>query len=282
MYLVPLAQVERKSSIGEVHTHNTSHRSSRRFTRCNSPNKAHQKIQLSKIKRTSKGMGVAVLHGIVLFASYSFVVFCVSALVILVRCLCVVRRNGEYGSKRSVPCHTLIVMGSGGHTSEMIGVVGGLNLKRYTPRVYVSAREDKMSREKVEKFEKANKTLGTPAVVLKTIPRARQVLQSYFTSIFTTLAAILSSCSLVMSLKPDLVLCNGPGTCIPICFWAHVLKFLGLKKTKIVYIESLCRVQRLSLSGMILYYLYIADCIFVQWPRLKQLYPRTKFIGRVL
>lgn len=227
-------------------------------------------------------MGAGFLEIIALYASYSIVVFCMSALVIIVRCLWLVRRNGEYESKRSMPCLTLIVMGSGGHTSEMIGIVGGLNLKRYTPRVYVSARGDKMSRGKVEEFEKANKTLGTPAVVLKTIPRARQVLQSYFTSIFTTLAAILSSCSLVLSLRPDLVLCNGPGTCIPICFWAHVLKFFSLKKTKIVYVESLCRVQRLSLSGMLLYYLYIADCIFVQWPRLKQLYPRTKFIGRVL
>lgn len=216
------------------------------------------------------------------YAFYSLVVFCVSALLILVRCFYLARRNGEYGPKRSKPCLTLIVMGSGGHTSEMMRIIGGLNLKHYTPRVYVCARGDKMSQEKVERFEKGNEAFGTPRVVLKTIPRARQVLQSYFTSIFTTLTAILSSCSLVLSLRPDLVLCNGPGTCIPICFWAHLLKFFGIKKTKILYVESLCRVQQLSLSGAILYHLCMADCVFVQWPRLKELYPRTKFIGRVL
>jgi beta-1,4-N-acetylglucosaminyltransferase len=224
----------------------------------------------------------AVLQNFAFYASYSLVVALVPILVVLVRCLYLVKRQGEYGPSRSKPCLTLVVLGSGGHTSEMMGIIGGLNLKRYTPRIYVSAEGDKMSQEKVERFEKANKTLGTPAVILKTIPRARKVLQSYFTSIFTTLVAIFNSCSLVMSFRPDFVLCNGPGTCIPICFWAHVLKFFGLKATKIVYVESLCRVQRLSLSGIILYYLYIADCIFVQWPRLKELYPRTKFIGRVL
>lgn len=224
-------------------------------------------------------MEVDSVQGIVSYASYCLLLCSALVMVVLVRCLYLVRRNGV--RKRTTPCCTLVVMGSGGHTSEMIRIIGGLNPKRYTPRVYVSAREDKMSREKVEMLEKANGELGTSAVVLRTIPRARKVLQSYFTSVFSTLAAILSCCSLVLSLRPDLVLCNGPGTCIPVCFWAYVLKFLGVKATKIIYVESWCRVQRLSLSGIILYYLYLADCVFVQWPRLKELYPRTKFIGRL-
>ena len=203
---------------------------------------------------------------------------------IVMRCQYLVSRNGEntFTSKRTRPCRTLIVMGSGGHTGEMMRIMSGLNIrKHYTPRLYVSAKGDTMSQDKVKAFEKANKTLGTPEVTLKTIPRARKVLQSYFTSIFTTLSAILHSFSVVFRFRPDLVLCNGPGTCIPICFWAYLLKFLTLKETKIVYVESVCRVQRLSLSALILYYFYIADSVFVQWNRLKKLYPRTKFIGRV-
>lgn len=228
-------------------------------------------------------MEEAYLQSIVLFALS--VVF-ISAVLVVVRCLCLVRRNGVLDTgphpPRLMPCRTLIVMGSGGHTSEMLRIVGGLNLKRYTPRVYVSASGDKMSKEKVKVFEKSNGTLGTVAVTIRTIPRARQVLQSYVTSVFTTLAAILSSCFLVFSSRPDLVLCNGPGTCIPVCFWAYLLKFFVLRDTKIVYVESLCRVQRLSLSGLLLYYLCIADYVYVQWPRLKELYPRAHFIGRVL
>ena len=207
----------------------------------------------------------------------------VSALLVLTRLVYLSRRNGVLGGrKRNRPCKTLIVVGSGGHTSEMMRIVGGLELKNYTPRLYVIAEGDEMSREKVKVFETANGTFGTESVVVKTIPRARKVLQSYFTSIFTTLVAIFSSFAVVVRFRPDLVLCNGPGTCIPICFWAYLLKFFCLKETRVVYVESLCRVQRLSLSGQLLYYLYLADHIFVQWPKLKDLYPRTRYIGRIL
>lgn len=224
-------------------------------------------------------MGEADFQSLVLFS----LIFILCLLLLLVRCVCLLRRNGVYPtSKRSKPCRTAVVVGSGGHTSEMMRIVGGLNLKAYTPRLYVIAKGDEISQEKVRHFESSKGMFGTPAVVVKTVPRARQVLQSYFTSFFTTLAATMSSFSLIFSFRPDLVLCNGPGTCIPICFWAYLLKFFFLKETKIIYVESLCRVQKLSLSGLILYYFYIADYVFVQWPRLQELYPRTRFIGRVL
>lgn len=204
-------------------------------------------------------------------------------LLVLVRAAYLVRWNGlKTATKRKFPCRTMIVLGSGGHTSEMIRIVGGLRLKSYSPRLYVAATGDEMSQKKAKGFETTNGTFGAPSVSIKTIPRARKVLQSYFTSIFTTLVAIFSSFWMVLQFRPDLVLCNGPGTCVPICFWAYLLKFFCLKETRIVYVESLCRVQKLSLSGLLLYYLYLADHIYVQWPRLKELYPRTSYIGRVL
>ena len=216
----------------------------------------------------------------------SLVLYLLSAFLasVLLRFVYLSRRSGDQAPplKRSKPCKTAVVLGSGGHTAEMMCILEGLNLANYTPRLYIVAKGDRISLQKLEAFETSNETFGTESVLVKIIPRARKVLQSYFTSIFTTILAILSSFSLVISFKPDLVLCNGPGTCIPICLWAYLLKFLCVKDIKIIYVESLCRVQRLSLSGLILYYLYIADCIFVQWPRLKELYPRTRFFGRVL
>ena len=215
--------------------------------------------------------------------SYSLFLVVGTLLVILVRAAYLVKWNGlKTSAKRKLPCRTMIVLGSGGHTSEMIRIVGGLRLKSYTPRLYVAAKGDEMSQKKAKVFETTNGTFGTPSVIIKTIPRARKVLQSYFTSIFTTLIAVFSSFLMVLRFRPDLVLCNGPGTCIPICFWAYLLKFFCLKETRIVYVESLCRVQKLSLSGLLLYYLYLADHVFVQWPKLKELYPRTSYIGRVL
>lgn len=50
----------------------------------------------------------------------------------------------------------------------------------------------------------------------------------------------------------------------------------------LVYIESIARVRRLSLTGNILYKLRIVDQFFVQWPRLQKCYPRTKYLGRLM
>ena len=45
---------------------------------------------------------------------------------------------------------------------------------------------------------------------------------------------------------------NGPGSCIPLCLVAVLASILGLQRTYIVYIESICRVSSLSLSARIL------------------------------
>ena len=46
-----------------------------------------------------------------------------------------------------------------------------------------------------------------------------------------------------------------------------------------VFIESFCRVERLSMTGKILYHT-IADLTLVQWPQLLQTYPRAKYKGK--
>ena len=78
---------------------------------------------------------------------------------------------------------------------------------------------------------------------------------------------------------PSLVLCNGPGTCVPICAAALLVRLLGIKYISIVYVESVCRVESLSLSGKIM--LRLADHFLVQWPGLTKKYPRAQFIGRL-
>lgn len=76
------------------------------------------------------------------------------------------------------------------------------------------------------------------------------------------------------------VLCNGPGTCIPLCAAGLLLGILGLKRVLLVYVESICRVESLSLSGKILY--HFADYFFVQWKPLKAKYPKSVYIGRIV
>ncbi|XP_033289139.1 UDP-N-acetylglucosamine transferase subunit ALG14 homolog isoform X1 [Orcinus orca] len=83
-----------------------------------------------------------------------------------------------------------------------------------------------------------------------------------------------------LSQLTQLVLCNGPGTCVPICISALLLGILGIKKVIIVYVESICRVEHLSLSGKILFHL--SDYFIVQWPTLKEKYPKSVYLGRIV
>jgi len=48
-----------------------------------------------------------------------------------------------------------------------------------------------------------------------------------------------------------------------------------------VYLESIARTRRLSLTGKILYNLRLPDTLLVQWPELLASYPRCRFAGRV-
>ncbi len=56
---------------------------------------------------------------------------------------------------------------------------------------------------------------------------------------------------------------------------------LGLKATQIVYVESIARTRRFSLSAKLLYHLRMADLLFVQWEQLARTYPRAVYAGRL-
>lgn len=122
----------------------------------------------------------------------------------------------------------------------------------------------------------------TPAYSITTIPRSREVGQSFITSALTTTIALFHAVTAVLKQRPDVVLCNGPGTCIPVCIAAVLVRLLGIGHGRIIYVESIARVYRLSLSGKILYHTRIADAFFVQWKELQELYPRSVFAGRMM
>ncbi|KAM9827096.1 UDP-N-acetylglucosamine transferase subunit ALG14 [Neosynchiropus ocellatus] len=174
----------------------------------------------------------------------------------------------------------LVVAGSGGHTSEILRLVESLSAA-YSPRHYVIADTDTMSAEKINSYEnKKEKPDSGSQFTIYRIPRSREVHQSWTSSVWSTLNALRFSLPLVFRLKPDMVLCNGPGTCVPLCVAGLLLGILGMKKVLIVYIESICRVETLSLTGKILYHL--SDYFFVQWSSLRDRYPKSIFLGRVV
>lgn len=184
---------------------------------------------------------------------------------------------------------TLIVLGSGGHTAEMLSVVNVLQKDRFVPRFYVAAGTDNMSLQKAQLLEDSlikkggigNKDLKEVAY-FEQIYRSREVGQSYLTSIYTTLLAIMHAFWLMLKFRPEVIICNGPGTCIPICLVACIFKVTGVRWSSIFYIESIARVNRLSLSGLLLYKLHLADQFYVQWPQIQRKYPRAHYTGRLM
>ncbi|XP_050235333.1 uncharacterized protein LOC126683468 isoform X2 [Mercurialis annua] len=180
------------------------------------------------------------------------------------------------------PLSTLIVLGSGGHTAEMINVVALLQKDRFTPRFYIAAATDKMSLQKACVLEDSLVDMHQGKRVsakYMQIYRSREVGQSYLTSIWTTLLAVAHALWIMIKIRPEVVLCNGPGTCIPLCVIAFLFKVVGITWSSIFYVESIARVQRLSLSGLLLYKLRIADQFFVQWPQLQSKYRRAQYVG---
>uniref|UniRef100_A0A8C6U3V2 UDP-N-acetylglucosamine transferase subunit ALG14 n=1 Tax=Neogobius melanostomus TaxID=47308 RepID=A0A8C6U3V2_9GOBI len=182
------------------------------------------------------------------------------------------------GSKGSVS--VLVVAGSGGHTTEVLRLLSGLSAA-YSPRYYVLAQSDRMSEEKIHAFENSREhMLATDQFHLFRVPRSREVHQSWSSSVMSSLNALSYSIPLLFRLQPDVVLCNGPGTCVPLSLAGVLLGVLGVKRVVLVYVESICRVETLSLTGRILY--PFSDYFFVQWASLRDKYTRAIFLGRIV
>jgi len=79
---------------------------------------------------------------------------------------------------------------------------------------------------------------------------------------------------LLARLRPKAIVTTGAGIAVP---FAWIGRLLGVK---VVYIESLTRVERLSLSGRLI--APVANRLYVQWPELLQTAPSARYAGTVL
>jgi len=175
----------------------------------------------------------------------------------------------------------------------------------YAPRVYVSAASDALSAGKAAARERrwaaSAGGAGAPRQQQQqqrrrgededeqlpyrcvTIPRSREVGQPWLSSALTTARASLWAALLVLRERPDLLLANGPGTCVPLAVAAFLWRAAGACGTRVAYVESVARVRRLSLSARLLRALRVPDVLLVQWPALAERYPGggTECVGRL-
>lgn len=217
-------------------------------------------------------------------------------------------KNESNKNNKQQQVKTMVILGSGGHTTEMIRLLQELDPCKYTPIVYVVTDSDTTSIPRLQKYIKeydegdTNESNGSEPRQHKSrwegrypvencndkkelesfasssvasvhrLPRAREVHQSYLSSIFTTIYSFLQTLVLLYKIRPELLLTNGPGTCVPVIYSIFLFRLFSLNRScKIIFIESLCRVQTLSLSGKLVY--PIVDQFVVHWPYLKDKYP---------
>jgi beta-1,4-N-acetylglucosaminyltransferase len=78
------------------------------------------------------------------------------------------------------------------------------------------------------------------------------------------------ACRVVPKERPDLILSTGAGVAVPFLI---VGRILGIKTA---FVESVTRVDQLSLSARLVY--PFLDALYVHWPKLVKLYPKAELI----
>lgn len=192
------------------------------------------------------------------------------AVLLFQRHMLLLRRRARRRPQKKKKVATLVVLGSGGHTAEMLRLLATFDFERYAPLTLLTAATDATSRAKAER--------ELPPAALATarwarIPRAREVGQSFASSVPSTLRALRACVRVLWAAAPDLVLCNGPGTCVPVAVLARVAG------ARVIFAESWCRVESLSLTGRVLY--FVAHRFVVHWPQLLRKYPQAEYLGRI-
>lgn len=73
--------------------------------------------------------------------------------------------------------------------------------------------------------------------------------------------------------RPTTVITTGAGASYPTCLFAKIFK------SRIIYIESFAKLSSESVTGKLVY--PFADYFFVQWPEMKDVYPKAIYRGTV-
>ena len=155
----------------------------------------------------------------------------------------------------------LINLGMGGHTSQILRLVGLLGPHyRYT---YVLGHDDQTSLRKI-KFPGKVYTMLNPRLMKD---------KSLFWIVLKMIPATISAFRVLWRSRASVIISAGPSMAIPL-LWLG--KLMGIKT---IFIESWVRVHHGSITGRLVY--PVADLFLVQWPTMKKVYPRAVYAGRL-
>jgi len=155
----------------------------------------------------------------------------------------------------------LVVLGSGGHTAQILKLLDLLG-RRYEYE-YVIRYDDNLSEKKIKIKGKIYK-LHSP----------RAISDNIIVVILKTIRNTIESSIILLKSKAEIILSAGPGSAV-------VISILGkLFGKKLIFLESWSRVYNPSLSGRLVY--PFSDLFFVQWPEIKSKYSKAIYAGRLL
>lgn len=155
----------------------------------------------------------------------------------------------------------LVVLGEGGHTTELLKLVDLLGAG-YDYH-YIISKEDNLSADAIRQ---------TGPIYRLTRPRGKN--SGLLSSMLQTLLAGIESVWILLRVRPAAILSAGPAIVVPVAIVGKLLQ------ARIIFIETGSRIKSLSLTGRIMY--RWADLFFVQWPQLAEKFPRAIYAGRLM
>ena len=158
-----------------------------------------------------------------------------------------------------------IILGSGGHTRQMLWLVDRLGNKyNYS---YIIANTDKTSEKHIKIPGKVYRVYDTR---LKTDTNLLKIIMKFIPS-------SLQAIQVLSKIKPDFIIGCGPAVS------QHVLVLAKyLFGAKMIFFESWVRVKSKSIAGRQLYPFFTNEDLFMtQWKPLVEQYKGSKFVGRL-
>jgi UDP-N-acetylglucosamine:LPS N-acetylglucosamine transferase len=155
----------------------------------------------------------------------------------------------------------LIVLGEGGHTTELLKLVS--LLEDHHEYHYIVSNKDSLSPSRIQ---------HSGPVYRLVRPRGKHT--GHVHAALRTAMATIQAIPILLRVRPGAVLSTGPAIAVPVSL---VGKLLG---ARIIFIETGSRVTKLSMTGRIMY--RCADLFFVQWPQLAAQLPEAIYAGRLV
>jgi beta-1,4-N-acetylglucosaminyltransferase len=181
------------------------------------------------------------------------------------------RPLGPPRNPKTQPAHILIVLGSGGHTAEMMLLLRDFDPYRYRYRTWVFSSGDGFSAERAREYERGveervkkegrgeelgymenGEGTGSERTVVNyrivEVPRARSVHQSFLSTPLSALQCLWACIGVLQGRGyrsrgqkeyhakqiydyPNLIITNGPGTAVMVVLASYILRFLDLWNT---------------------------------------------------